>query len=238
MVISVVVQLKQDEDVVGQPADEESSYESAHHFEGFGGFYHSIVSKFEDDDRVADDDDDERKDKACDEAAHCNNLVQVWVRCVIIEAACPTLRSSNISIDHRGNAQPNGKKPSKDNHHRRLLNGAVVLSPNWKHNRHAAVYTDDNEEEDAAEHVEEHHPRRELAHEEAKDPLLHHHEDDVERKEGTEEKVRDGKAQVPCGVDCLLHLEARDPDDQTVPNEAQQENDHVDDSQSHTHAVL
>lgn len=114
----------------------------------------------------------------------------------------------------------------------------MVLSPNRKHNRHAAVYADDDEEEDAAEHVEEHHRRHELAHEEAKDPLLHHHEGDADRKEGTEEKVRDRKAQVPCGVDRLLHLEARDPDDQTVPKKAQQENDHSDDSQRDTHACL
>lgn len=65
--------------MVGQPADEESSYERSHDFEGFGGFGHSVVSKFEDNDRVADDDDNERENKSCKQAAHCNYLVTVSV---------------------------------------------------------------------------------------------------------------------------------------------------------------
>lgn len=74
-----MVQLKQDEHVVGQPADEESSDERSHDFEGFGGFGHPVGPKFEDDDRIADDDDGERDNKPCKEAGHCNYLVTVLV---------------------------------------------------------------------------------------------------------------------------------------------------------------
>lgn len=104
----------------------------------------------------------------------------------------------------------------------------MVLCPNWKRDRHAAVDADDDQEEDAAEHVEEHNRGGEFAHEAAKDPLLHRHVGDAERQEGAEDEVGDGKAQVPGGVDRLLHLEARNPDDQSVSAEAQQKNDHAD----------
>lgn len=104
----------------------------------------------------------------------------------------------------------------------------MVLGPNWEHDWHAAVDTDDDQEEDAAEHVEEHDRGGEFAHEAAKDPLLHCHVSDAEREEGAEDEVRDRQAQVPGGVDRLLHLEARNPDDQSIPAEAQQKNDHAD----------
>lgn len=77
MVVVLVVQLHQDKHVVGQPADEESSDERCHDSEGFGGFGHPVVSKFEDDDGVADDDDDERDNKPCKEAAKYDYLVTV-----------------------------------------------------------------------------------------------------------------------------------------------------------------
>lgn len=77
VVVFVDVQLKHDEDVIGQPADEKSGDERSHDFEGFGGFGHPVGFKFEDDGRVADDDDGERDDKPSKEAAHCDYLVTV-----------------------------------------------------------------------------------------------------------------------------------------------------------------
>lgn len=74
-----MVQLEEDEDVVGQPADEESSNEGTHHFEGFGGSCHPVGSKFEEDDGVADEDDDEGDHKTCEEATECDYLVAVLV---------------------------------------------------------------------------------------------------------------------------------------------------------------
>ena len=79
MVVDFVVQLEHDEHVVRKPADEESSDERRHDFEGFGVFGHPVVSKFEDDDRVADDDDEEWDDEPDKKAAHCNYLVTVHV---------------------------------------------------------------------------------------------------------------------------------------------------------------
>lgn len=104
----------------------------------------------------------------------------------------------------------------------------MVLRPNWKNDWHKAVDADDDQEEDAAEHVDEHDGGGEFAHEEAKDPLLHHHVGDAEREEAAEDEVRDRKAQVPDGVDRPLHLEARNPDDQSISKEAQQKNEHAD----------
>lgn len=136
--------------------------------------------------------------------------------------------SADIPKDHRGNAQSDGEKPGQENNNRRLFNSAMVLGPNWEHNGHTAVDTDDDQEEDAAEHVDEHYEGDKFAHEAAKDPLLHCHVGDAEREEGTEDEVRDRKAQVPGGVDRLLHLESRNPDDQSISGEAQQKNDHTD----------
>lgn len=141
--------------------------------------------------------------------------------------------AANIPEDHRGNAQSDGYNPSQDNNHVCLVDSALVLRPNWKHDRDTAVDTDDNQEEDAAEHVEEHDGGGELAHEAAKGPLLHHHVGDAEREEGAEDEVRDCEAQVPGGVDRLLHLEARNPDDQGISAKAQQKNEHTDHQQRH-----
>lgn len=223
-----MVQLKQDEHVVRQPAGEESSDERSHDFEGFGGFGHPVGSEFEDDDWVADDDDDERDNKPCKEAAKRNYLVTVLVWCIIVEANGPAQMTANIPKNRRGNAQCDGKKPSQDNNNGCLFNSAMVLGPNRKHNWHKAIDTDDDQEEDAAEHVEEHNGGGEFAHEAAEDPLLHHHVGDAEREEGTEDEVRYCKAQVPGGVDRLLHLEPGNPDDQSISAEAQQKNDHAD----------
>lgn len=140
--------------------------------------------------------------------------------------------------DDRGDAQTDSKNPGKDNNNRCLFNSALVLDPNWKHDGDAAVDTDDDQEEDAAEHVEEHNSGGELAHEVAEDPIVHHHLGDVKRQEAAEDEVRDGEAQVPGGVDRLLHLEASNPDDQAIPNEAQQKNEHTDHQQRHTQAIL
>lgn len=104
----------------------------------------------------------------------------------------------------------------------------MVLGPNWKHDWHTTVDTDDDQEEDTAEHVEEHNRGGELAHEAPEYPLFHRHVGDAEREEGAEDEVRDRKAQVPGGVDRLFHLEARNPDDQSISAEAQQEYDHTD----------
>lgn len=79
MAIVLVVELKQDKDVIRQPADEKSSDERRHDFEGFGGFGHSVGPKFEDDDGVADDDDDKRDNKPSKEATQRYNLVTVLV---------------------------------------------------------------------------------------------------------------------------------------------------------------
>lgn len=79
MVVVLVVQLKEDKDVVGQPADEESKDECSHDFERFGVLGHPVGSKFEDDDGVAEDDDDERDNETCNEATHCNYAVTVVV---------------------------------------------------------------------------------------------------------------------------------------------------------------
>lgn len=223
-----MVQLEQDEYVVRQPADEESSDECGHDFEGFGGFCHPVVSKFEADERVTDDDDEERHNKSCEETTNSNYLVAVQVWSIIVQANGPAQVSANVPKNHRGNTQRNGKKPSDDNDNGCLFNSAIVLGPNRKRNWHKAIYTDEDQEEDAAEHVDEHNTRSEFAQELAKDPLLHHHVGDAEWEEGTENKVRHSKAQVPGGVDCLLHLEARNPDDHSVSTKAQQKDNHVD----------
>lgn len=212
--------------MVGQPADEESSDECRHDFEGFGRFGHPVGSKSEDDDRVADDDDEERDNEPCKEAAHCNYQVFVWF--IFVVANGPTHVTANIPEDDRGKAQHDGEKPGHDNNNGCLFNSAMVLSPNWKHDWHTAVDADNDQEEDAAEHVEEHNRGGEFAHELAKDPLIHRHVGDAEREEGAKDEVRDRKAQVPGGVDRLLHLEARNPDDQHVSTEAQQKYDHTD----------
>ena len=118
-----------------------------------------------------------------------------------------------VPEDHRGNAHSDAEEPGEDDHNGRLVDSALVLGPNRKHDRDAAVDADEDQEEDAAEHVDEHDGRGELAHEAAKEPLLHHHVGDAERENGAEDKVGDRQAQVPSGVDRLLHLEARNPDD-------------------------
>lgn len=100
--------------------------------------------------------------------------------------------TANIPEDDRGNAQSDGEKPAHENNNRCLINSAMVLGPNWKHDRHTAVDADDDQEEDAAEHVEEHNGGSEFAHEDAKDPLLHHHVGDAEWEEDAEDEVRDG----------------------------------------------
>lgn len=142
--------------------------------------------------------------------------------------------TANLSKDQRGNAQCDGKKPGQNNNNRGLFNSALILSPNWKHHQDTAVDTDDDQEEDTTEHVDEHNAGDELAHEAAKDPFLNHHIGNIEREKGTEDKVRDCKAQVPGGVDRLLHLEARNPDDQSISKEAQQKNDHTNHHQRYT----
>ena len=76
-VVVLVVQLEQDEHVVGQPADEESSDQGAHHFEGFVGLGHPAAAELEDDDGVANNDDDEWDYKPGNEAAHGNYFVTV-----------------------------------------------------------------------------------------------------------------------------------------------------------------
>lgn len=136
--------------------------------------------------------------------------------------------SVNIPKDHRGNAQCDCEKPSQTNNNGRLFIGAIVLGPNWEDDWHKAVNADDDQEEDAAEHVDEHNGGGEFAHEASKDPLLHHHVCNAEWEEGAEDEVRDGKAQVPGGVDRPFHLEARNPDDQSISAEAQQKDYHAD----------
>lgn len=214
--------------MIGQPADEESSNERSHDFEGFWVFGHPIGLKFEDDDRVADDDDDEGENKPCKQATQRNYLVTVWIWCIIVEANGPTKVSANVPEDHRGKAQCDGEKPSQANNNGRLVNGAMVLGPHWKYNWHEAVDADDDQEKDAAEHVDEHNGGSKFAHEAAKDPLLHDHVGDAEREEGTEDEVRDRQAQVPGGVYRLFHLEARNPDDQSISTETQQKDYHGD----------
>lgn len=132
---------------------------------------------------------------------------------------------ANIPKDRRRDAKSNGEKPGQDNYNWGLLNRTLILGPNRKHDGNTAVHADDDKEVDAAEHVEEHNRRGELAHEAAEDPLVHHCVGDAYWEESAEDKVRDGQAQVPGGVDRLLHFEARDPDDQSIPKEAQQKND-------------
>lgn len=78
-VVVFVVELEEDEDVVGQPAEEKSSDERGHDSEGLGGFDHPVGSQFENDDRVADDDDDKGDNEPSEEAAHGHNLVTVLV---------------------------------------------------------------------------------------------------------------------------------------------------------------
>lgn len=238
MVVLSAVQLEQDEHVVRKPADEESSDERRHDFEGFGVFGHPVVSKFEDDDGVADDDDEEGDDEPGKKAAHCDYLVTVWVQRVIVVANGRAHVWAHIPENRRGNAHSDGENPRQQNNNVRHFNGAIVLGPNRKHDRHEAVDADDDQEEDAAEHVDEQKRRGEFAHEAAEDPLLHRHLDDAEREEGAEDEVRDGEAQVPGGVDRLLHLEARNPDDQSVPEESEQKNEHADHQQRHAQAVL
>lgn len=224
-----MVQLQQHKRVVRQPADEERCHKCSHDFEGFGGFGHPVGAKFEDDDGVADDDDDKRHNKSCNETTHCNCFVTVPVRSVIVIANGSTQMIANLTIDHRGEAESDGKNPGNQNNNGSLLNCAMVLRPNWEHYWHETVHTDNNQEEDAAEHVEKHNRGHKLAHEAAKDPLLQRHAGDAEGEEGAEDKVRDGKAQVPGGVYSLLHLEARNPDDNSISTEAQQKNDNADD---------
>lgn len=142
--------------------------------------------------------------------------------------------TANISIDQRGNAQRDGKKPGQNYNNRGLLYSSLILSPNWKHHRDTTVDTDDDQDIDTTEHVDEHNAGEELAHEAAEDPVVHHHGGNVEREKSTEDKVRDCKAQVPDGVNRPLHLEARNPDDQCISKEAQQKNDHTNHQQRHT----
>lgn len=134
----------------------------------------------------------------------------------------------NLAEDGGEKAHRDGEEPADEHNDGRHLHSAMVLSPDRKQDGDTAVDADDDQEEDAAEHVEEHDGGGELAHEAAEDPLLHRHVGDVEREEGAEDEVRDGEAHVPGGVDRLLHLEARNPDDQSVSTEAQQKNDHAD----------
>lgn len=74
-----MVNLEHDKRVVRQPADEKSSHQCSHDFEGFGRFCHPVIPKFKDDDRVADEDDDERDHKPCEEAGECDYVVTVQV---------------------------------------------------------------------------------------------------------------------------------------------------------------
>lgn len=140
---------------------------------------------------------------------------------------------NNISKNNRGKAEGDGGNPGQKNNNRCLFNRAVVLGPNWEHHGHTAIHTDDDKEEDAAKHVDKHNEGGEFAHEQAKDPVIHGHVSDAEGETGAEDEVRDGEAQVPGGVDRLLHPEASDPDHQSIPKEAQQKNDCSDQQQSH-----
>lgn len=228
MVQAVLAQLEQDEHVVRQPADEKSSHQRTHDLEGLWGFGHPVGLQLEDDDGVADDDDDKRENKPCEEATECNRLVTERVRRVFVEANGPAHVAVNVTENHRGNAEPHGKEPRQENGERCLPDRAMVLGPNRQHDRHEAVDADDHQEEDAAEHVEEHDEGGEFAHEEAEDPFLQGRVGDAERQGGAEDKVGYGQAQVPGGVDRPLHLEARDPDDQSISEEAQQEDEHAD----------
>lgn len=233
-----MVQLHEHEHVIRQPAHEERGHQGAHDSEGFGGLGHPAVPKSEDDDRVADDDDDERDDEARDEADQCHQLVAVLAQAVVVEAGGLAHVWAHLPKDHRGQAQPDSQEPGQSHADGRHLDRAVVLGPDREGDGHEAVDADDDQEEDAAEHVEEHHGGDEFAHEAAKDPLLHDGVGDGEREEGAEDEVGDGEAQVPGGVDRLLHLQAGDPDDQSVPTEAQQENNHVDHDERYTQGLF
>ena len=107
----------------------------------------------------------------------------------------------------------------------------MVLRPHGKSHRHAAVYADDHQQEDAAEHVEEHDEGGELTHDQAEYPLSHHQVRDTKGQAGTEDEVRDGQAQVPGGVHRFVHLEAGDPNHDSIAAEAQYEDDDVDDNE-------
>ena len=127
-----------------------------------------------------------------------------------------------------GNAECNRDDPGKDQNCRGHPHGTLVLGPNWIYDHYITVNTHEDQEEDAAEHVKEHCERGEHAHEQPKDPVHCHSVDDVEGETGTVYEVGDGQAEVPGGVDCLLHLETSDPDDHPIPTNRQQEDNYID----------
>lgn len=217
--------------MIGEPAQEEGGNESSHDFEGFGGPGHLIGPQSHDNDRVAHKDEEEWQHKATNKPAYCNGLVDVMDRCVIGHTNSPPQMSSGATEHHGGCAQSDREQPGQQDHGRGLLYGTMVLSPHWKHDRHAAVNTDDDEEEDAAEHVDEHHRGGELAHEDPKDPGFRCCLCDVEGQTGAEQEVRDGQTEVPGGVDRLLHLETGNPDYQRVTTNPQQTDHHVEHQQ-------
>lgn len=223
----LVVELQHDEHVVRQPADEEGNHERTHDFEGLGGLGHPVLPKLEDDDRVADDDDDEGHHEPCNEAAERHYAVTVLVRRVLVDTGGPAQVTAHVSENDGGDTQRDGQEPGQENKDGRFFNRAVVLGPNREHDRHQPVHADDDQQEDAAEHVEEQDRGDQFAHDAAKNPHLHGHAGDAEGQEGAEDKVGHGEAQVPGGVDCLPHLKASDPDDQSISTEAQQKNDHA-----------
>lgn len=223
-----LVELQHDEHVVRKPAEEERSHERTHDSEGLGGLGHPVVPNFEDDDRVADDDDGERHHEPRKEAAERHYAVAVLIQCVLVDARGPAQVTADVSENDGGNAERDGQKPSQENNHRGFFNGAVVLGPNREDDQHQTIDADDDQEEDAAEHVDEQDRRDQFAHDAAEYPHLHHHAGNAEGKEGAEDKVGHGEAQIPGGVDRLPHLEAGDPDDQSISTEAQQRNGHTD----------
>lgn len=78
-------------------------------------------------------------------------------------ANTPPQVALNVSENEGGNTQNNAEDPAKDHNYGRLAESALVLGPNWKHDRDATVDADDDQQEDAAEHVEEHNRGGELA---------------------------------------------------------------------------
>ena len=223
-----MVQLQEDEDVVGQPADEEGDDEGRHDLQRLGGPLDGTAHQPAGDHRVAHDDNDERDNEATDKATNGDGDVAMRVCCVAVEAVGSAHMSLHVSEYDGGDAQNHREDPRHSDRDGRGSGGPVVLSPHGEHHSDAPVHTDEDQQEDAAEHIHEHHEGGELAQEGAKDPVLHGHKGYVKRVNRTDQEIRHSQAEVPGGVDCLLHLETSDPNHYSISKDTQKENDSVD----------
>lgn len=158
---------------------------------------------------------------------------------IIIAAGDVPGTDHSVPKDEVWGAEEESQDPRPQRDPGRQLRTPVVVRPDRKGHRNAAVHADDRQEEDTGKHVEERNGAVQLAQELPKRPVeAQGSVGDAEGQEKGEDEVSNGQVEEPDRVHRLLHLEACNPDDKTIPCHPQQTGNAVDHHGEDVHALL